>query len=313
MGLPVIDLKGLEGNGREKTMAQLKDATENWGFFQIMNHGISVDLIEKVKKLTHAHHDMNLRPKFQESDVIKKIVNADGEVRDADWETVFFVQHLPSSTATQVPDINTELLKAIEEYEKEIVKLAERMLDLFCENLGLEEGYIKKVFSGQNGSGPFMGTKFAKYPSCPKSDVVKGLRTHTDAGGVILVLQDDIPGLQFLKGGEWVDVVPLADSIFVNTGDQLEVVSNGRIKSIPHRVTVREDGGRLSVATFYNPASDAVIAPAQKLLYPEKYSFEDYMKLYSGTKFDEKEPRFQVLKNDKTLVLQGQQLNGVVY
>uniref|UniRef100_A0A1D1Y8Z3 1-aminocyclopropane-1-carboxylate oxidase n=1 Tax=Anthurium amnicola TaxID=1678845 RepID=A0A1D1Y8Z3_9ARAE len=306
--MPVIDLSGLEGERRKEIMAQLKDACENWGFFQIVNHGVPSELMGRMKSLAHVYHDTVLKPKFQESEVVKRLEGSEGEIRDTDWETCFFVQHLPMSNAGQVPDISSELLATIKEYEEQVVKLAERMLNLLCENLGLEENYIRKAFSGAQG--PFMGTKLAKYPSCPKADRVKGLRAHTDAGGIILVLQDDVPGLQFLKNGEWVDVLPLPDSIFINTGDQLEVISNGRIKSIPHRVVAQADGGRISIATFYNPASDAIIGPAPNLLYPE-YRFEQYMKVYAGTKFAEKEPRFEAMK-DQTKLNNGQ-LNEVVY
>jgi aminocyclopropanecarboxylate oxidase len=53
---------------------------------------------------------------------------------------------------------------------------------------------------------------------------VKGLRAHTDAGGIILLFQDDkVSGLQLLKDGQWIDVPPMRHSIVVNLGDQLEV------------------------------------------------------------------------------------------
>lgn len=60
----------------------------------------------------------------------------------------------------------------------------------------------------------------------------------------------------------------------------------------------------MSIASFYNPASDAVIFPApclvekdqQKQIYPE-FVFDDYMKLYAGLKFQPKEPRFEAMKN----------------
>lgn len=65
------------------------------------------------------------------------------------------------------------------------------------------------------------------------------------------------------------------------------------------------DGTRMSIASFYNPGSDAVIFPAPELIereaeeknqvYP-KFVFEDYMKLYAGLKFQAKEPRFEALK-----------------
>lgn len=57
----------------------------------------------------------------------------------------------------------------------------------------------------------------------------------------------------------------------------------------------------MSIASFYNPGSDAEISPAQSLgdkesEYPS-FVFDDYMKLYAGVKFQPKEPRFEAMKN----------------
>lgn len=110
----------------------------------------------------------------------------------------------------------------MKEFAGKIEKLSEELLDLLCENLGLEKGYLKKVFYGSKS--PTFGTKVSNYPPCPKPDLIKGLRAHTDAGGIILLFQDDkVSGLQLLKDGEWVDVPPVKHSIVVNLGDQLEV------------------------------------------------------------------------------------------
>ena len=112
----------------------------------------------------------------------------------------------------------------MKEFAQKLEKLAEELLDMLCENLGLEKGYLKKAFYGSRG--PTFGTKVANYPPCPKPELVKGLRAHTDAGGIILLLQDDkVSGLQLLKDGQWVDVPPMRHSIVINLGDQLEVNS----------------------------------------------------------------------------------------
>ncbi|GMI85630.1 ethylene forming enzyme, ethylene-forming enzyme [Hibiscus trionum] len=197
----------------------------------------------------------------------------------------------------------------MKEFALKLEKLAEELLDLLCENLGLEKGYLKKAFHGTKG--PTFGTKVANYPPCPTPDKIKGLRAHTDAGGVVLLLQDpQVSGLQLLKDGEWVDVPPLRHSIVINLGDQLEVITNGKYKSVEHRVVAQTDGARMSIASFYNPGSDAVIYPAPALLEKEtddgnkkvypKFVFEDYMTLYAGMKFQAKEPRFEAMKARET-------------
>ncbi|CAI9783948.1 unnamed protein product [Fraxinus pennsylvanica] len=95
--------------------------------------------------------------------------------------------------------------KTMKEFAAELKKLAVYLLDLLCENLGLEKGYLKKAFYGSKG--PTVGTKISNYPPCPQPDLIKGLRAHTDAGAIILLFQDDkVNGLELLKDGDWVDV-----------------------------------------------------------------------------------------------------------
>ncbi|XP_006844270.2 1-aminocyclopropane-1-carboxylate oxidase 1 [Amborella trichopoda] len=299
MGVPVIDVMKLRGENREHQMALLGDACENWGFFQIVNHGVEIKVMDRLKGLMNDHYEEYMKPQFQfhDSHVQNELERSPSYVRSfGDWECSFFVKHMPTSNLTLLPQISDDLKQAIHEYVEEVKKVAEMMLDLFCENLGLERGYLKKVFLGSDGL-PMLGTKLAKYPVCPRPDLVRGLRAHTDAGGIIFLLQDDqVPGLQFVKDGKWVDVPPLANSLFINIGDQLEVITNGRYKSMLHRVLAREDGSRLSIVTFYNPADDAEIGPAPELTYPSRFRFGEYMNIYASTKFSDKQPRFEAMK-----------------
>lgn len=181
----------------------------------------------------------------------------------------------------------------IHDYAEEVVKVAEKLAEFMSENLGLDKDYLKKAFSE-----PSVGIKVAKYPRCNHPKLVMGLREHTDAGGIILLFQDDlVPGLEFMKEGKWVPIPPTKDNrIFVNLGDQVEVVSNGIYKSISHRVVPSKNGSRLSIATFYNPGSDTIICPAPKLTYPTQYRFKDYLDFYSTAKFTDKVSRFQSTK-----------------
>lgn len=300
---PVINLENLNGEERQATMAKIHDACENWGFFELVNHGISHDLMDTVERITKEHYKKCNEQRFKELVASKGLENVSTEIKDMDWESTFYLRHLPDSNIASIPDLDDEYRRVMKEFGLRLEKLAEDLLDLLCENLGLEKGYLKKVFYG--GRAPNYGTKVSNYPPCPKPDLIKGLRAHTDAGGIILLFQDDkVSGLQLLKDDQWIDVPPMRHSIVINLGDQLEVISNGKYKSVLHRVVAQTGGTRMSIASFYNPASDAVIFPApclvekdqQKQIYP-KFVFDDYMKLYAGLKFQPKEPRFEAMKN----------------
>lgn len=192
------------------------------------------------------------------------------------------------------------------EYRSELKKLAENIMEVMDENLGLPKGYIKKALNDGDEDNAFFGTKVSHYPPCPYPELVNGLRAHTDAGGVILLFQDDkVGGLQMLKDGEWIDVQPLPNAIVINTGDQIEVLTNGRYKSCWHRVLTSTDGNRRSIASFYNPPLKATISPAPQLAEKEnqqvddtypKFVFGDYMSVYAEQKFLPKEPRFKAVK-----------------
>ncbi|XAR53427.1 Aminocyclopropanecarboxylate oxidase [Bertholletia excelsa] len=295
MEIPLIDFSKLDGERRPETMALLQQACERWGFFQVENHGIDKELMEKVKDMVNQYYEENMKESFYESETARSLENK-SITSNADWESTFFIWHRPKSNINEFPDFSDEFCKTMDAYIDQLIKLGEKLSELMCENLGLEIDHIKEAFAGSKG--PSVGTKVAMYPQCPRPELVRGLREHTDAGGIILLLQDDqVPGLEFFRDGRWVKIPPSKNNtIFVNTGDQLEVLTNGRYKSTLHRVMADKHGSRISIATFYNPGGDAIISPAPKLLYPTNFCFQDYLKLYSTTKFGDKGPRFESMK-----------------
>ncbi|KAH9618720.1 hypothetical protein KSS87_002654 [Heliosperma pusillum] len=318
MGVPVIDFSKINGEERAATMAKIHNGCEQWGFFQLVNHGIPEELLERVKRVTSECYKVEREEDFNNSKpvtMLKEITEnkREGKVEDVDWEDVFLLTDSNEWTVT-TPGFK----ETMAEYRRELKKLAENMMEIMDENLGLEKGYINKAFntgeSGENTSA-FFGTKVSHYPPCPHPDLVTGLRAHTDAGGVILLFQDDVVGgLQMLKGEEWIEVQPVPNAIVINTGDQIEVLSNGRYKSAWHRVLACPDGIRRSIASFYNPSYEATIAPAPQLIeeagkdeddakvapetgvqYP-KFLFGNYMSVYQEQKFLAKEPRFHAVQ-----------------
>ncbi|KAI3464556.1 hypothetical protein Pfo_021219 [Paulownia fortunei] len=280
MAIPVIDFSKIEGEERAKTLAQIANCCEEWGFFQSINHGISEELLERVKKVASECYKLEREPGFKNSKPVKLLNELDvfllSDDNDDEW---------PSKT----PGFK----ETMEDYRAELKKQAIKVMEAMEENLGPPKGDINKAFNGgEDENAAFFGTKVSRYPPCPHPEKVNGLRAHTDAGGVILLFQDDeVKGLQILKDGVWIDVL-----------------SNGRYKSVWHRVLAMPDGNRRSIASFYNPSLKATIEPAQELLiekvekeeenpakYP-KFVFGEYMSVYAEQKFLPKEPRFQAVK-----------------
>ncbi|KAF8404053.1 hypothetical protein HHK36_008930 [Tetracentron sinense] len=305
MAIPVIDFSKLNGEERAKIMAQIANGCEEWGFFQLVNHGIPEELLERVKKVCSEWYKSEREEDFKNSTPMKLLEQLEeaktGEkLENVDWEDVITLLD-----DNEWPSESPEFKETMKEYRYEVKKLAEKVMEVMDENLGLPKGYIKKEFDADEDNQAFFGTKVSHYPPCPSPELVNGLRAHTDAGGVILLFQDDVVGgLQILKEGQWIDVQPLPNSIVINTGDQIEVLSNGRYKSVWHRVLATPDGNRRSIASFYNPSLKATIAPAPELVNPgtkeveqayPKFVFGDYMSVYASQKFLPKEPRFEAV------------------
>ncbi|CAN6936528.1 unnamed protein product [Brassica oleracea] len=310
MAVPVIDFSKINGDEREKTLSEIAKACEEWGFFQLVNHGIPLELLEKVKNLSSECYKTERAEAFKTSTPVKLLndllqKNSTEKLENVDWEDNFT---LLDHSENEWPCNTSNFKETMVEYRGEVRKLASKMMEVMDENLGLRKGYIKKAFNEGMEDGEetaFFGTKVSHYPPCPHPELVNGLRAHTDAGGVVLLFQDDeYDGLQVLKDGEWIDVQPLPNAIVINTGDQIEVLSKGRYKSAWHRVLAREKGNRRSIASFYNPSYKAAIGPPEMTAaavegsekkYP-KYVFGDYMDVYANQKFMPKEPRFLSVK-----------------
>ncbi|KAK9078810.1 hypothetical protein SSX86_002868 [Deinandra increscens subsp. villosa] len=85
--------------------------------------------------------------------------------------------------------------------------------------------------------------------------------------GITLLLQDPgVEGLQVLNDGKWYMVPVIRDALFINLGDQMQIMSNGILKSPFHRVVTNKGKGRISVAMFTEPDPNKEIGPVDALV-----------------------------------------------
>jgi len=151
-----------------------------------------------------------------------------------------------------------------------------RLLAAISEALELDSDYLDRIFGKHD---QLMVINY--YPPCPNPELTLGIPGHSDGGGITVLMQGDVSGLQVLKKGKWVSVEPVTNAFVVNMGDQLQVVSNGRMRSVEHRAVTNASSARISIPTFYNPSVDAFIAPAPSM------ADEGHPAQYRGYTFDE--------------------------
>ncbi|RWR86524.1 protein DOWNY MILDEW RESISTANCE 6-like protein [Cinnamomum micranthum f. kanehirae] len=190
-----------------------------------------------------------------------------------------------------LPYLQLLLKDVVSTYCKEVRELGLKLLGVISESLGLEREYIENVLGDEQG-GQHMAINY--YPPCPEPDLTYGLPAHTDPNTLtILLLDHQVPGLQVLKDGKWIAVDPHPNALIVNIGDQLQALSNGKYKSLWHRAIVNSNEERISVASFFCPANDAVIAPAKKLTSEEtpaiyrSFTYDEYYKRFWSRNLDE--------------------------
>ncbi|KAK9120669.1 hypothetical protein Syun_018286 [Stephania yunnanensis] len=267
--IPVVDLSRiLDEESRREEMAKLHKACEEWGFFQLINHGseeavgrMKNDVEEFFKQPLEAKKAYAQKPNSAEGYGQAFVVSEDQKL---DWGDMYFVRSLPARVRNMSfwPEYPTTFKETLEIYSSAVKGLSLQLLALMAENLGLEAEQLTSMFEDIS-----QALRMNYYPPCPQADKVVGISPHSDATGLTLLIQtNNVQGLQVRKNGMWIPVNAIPGGFIINIGDLLEVWSNGKYKSIEHRVVVNPNKERLSVAGFHGPNEDAIIGPLPDLV-----------------------------------------------
>jgi len=281
--IPVVDLKDLDGPNRTRLVQEIRRACEEDGFFQIVNHGVPETVMKNMMSIAKEFFEMPVEDRAclysEDRKQLVRVSTSFNIRKDKVLHWRDYMRH-PCHPLEEVMGSWPEKPAAYREiagrYAAEVRGLVLRLLAAISEALSLDSDYLNRIFGRHN---QVMLTNY--YPSCPKPDLTFGLPSHSDPDGITVLMQGDVSGLQVLKNGNWVAVEPLANAFVVNLADQLQVVSNGRFRSVEHRAVTNASTARISIPTFYGPSNDAFIAPAPSMVD------EEHPPLYRGYKFEE--------------------------
>ncbi|CAI0458084.1 unnamed protein product [Linum tenue] len=111
---PIIDLEGASQDPakRNAIVNKLSEASANWGFFQIVNHGIPLTTLDEMKSGVRRFHE-----------------------QDAEQRRQFYTRNFSR--------------EIVAEYSAEVVKLGDLLFELLSEALGLRSNYLKDLDCGR--------------------------------------------------------------------------------------------------------------------------------------------------------------------
>lgn len=270
--VPVIDLATMDRAALRHT---IDAACREWGFFQVVHHGVPPGLIAETHEQMRALFAL---PAEEKAAIRRTAENAwgwnDQELtkNQRDWKQIFDVG--PSidvgplaGNRPQWPAGLPRFRPVMEAFAKACEGVARVLLAAISENLGMPPDHLDAAFPADHTS--FLRLNY--YPECTDPASIDsglfpqhghlGIQHHTDSGALTVLLQDDQPGLQVWRDETWHIVAPRRDALVINIGDVVQVWSNDRYRAPVHRVLASDRAERYSAPYFFNPACETVYAP----------------------------------------------------
>uniref|UniRef100_A0A5B6YY85 Putative 2-oxoglutarate (2OG) and Fe(II)-dependent oxygenase superfamily protein n=1 Tax=Davidia involucrata TaxID=16924 RepID=A0A5B6YY85_DAVIN len=272
--VPLIDLGLLTSSssniGTGEELKKLQSALSTCGCFQAINHGITSSFLDEVQGVAKQFFSLPMEEKQKYSRTVDDIEGYGNDTvlsehQTLDWTDRLYLIVNPEDKRKLNfwPQKPANFREILHEYTTKLGMLTELILKAMAKSLSLEE----KCFLNQYGEGATMIARFNLYPPCPRPDLILGVKPHADGSAITFLLQDnEVEGLQVLKDDHWFRVPIIPHALFINVGDQAEIMSNGMFKSPVHRVVTNSERERITLAVFCIPESSKEIGPVEELI-----------------------------------------------
>ncbi|CAL9022156.1 unnamed protein product [Prunus brigantina] len=251
-GIPLIDLSPIISTPNsisdpiaiEGVVREIGNACRDWGFFQVINHGVSLDKLLKIEAVARKFFALPLEEKRKIMRDEKNILGYYDSERNKnvrDWKELFdFTVKEPTFVPSSPDPEDKEVIEWYNQWPAYLPELS----------------YFKEQTS-------FI--RLNHYPPCPSPELTLGVGRHKDGGALTVLAQDDVGGLEVKRktDGEWIWVKPTPNAYVINVGDKKE---------------------RFSMPFFLNPAHYTIIKPLEELTNeenPAKYKPYSWGKFFA--------------------------------
>jgi isopenicillin N synthase-like dioxygenase len=290
--LDVIDLSGLGSDdpaALRRVAAELGRACRETGFFYIRNHGVADDLVsglfnvsrtffaapaaaKDALAITRSPHNRGYVGVATESLNLveadrKEAFNIGLDLEPSDPDVVAGKPFRGVNLWPQDYGFRQTALG----YFNALWRLGLDLHLAIAADLGLPPSFFADKFDR-----PMATLRLLHYPPRDIGQRTPGAGEHTDYGSLTILLNDSVGGLEVRRrDGAWIEAPPIPGTFICNIGDCLMRWSNDTYVSTPHRVTSPAGHDRYSVAFFFDPNPDALIAclpGCNALERPAKYA-----------------------------------------
>lgn len=290
--IPILNVGSLVAGRYEQTLINALDrACSDVGFFYVCNHGVDHSLVEAVYRDAQTFFCAPMNEKMEvvidtrirgyypanRSYSAEHLIEGENRAGISHKEGFWIAHERPRSDhallhgPNQWPASHSALKQSMMAYFAAVETFANQLLRGFALALGLESSQLDSLFQT-----PMTSLLINHYPpqANPTADNDIGLVPHADAGGFTILWQDDNGGLEIQnKNGEWVGAPPIENTFVINIGNVMQMWTNGRFSSTPHRVINRGRRDRYSIPLFVNPSYDTDVKPLIDLEHGNTSSF----------------------------------------
>ena len=268
--IPKLSLKSLNKNDKE-AINILSEALSDHGFFVITDHSIPHHLFDKAYEYSKKFFDLEVPIKNSYS--FRENAGARGYTpfgkETALGETVpdlkEFWHHGPivdSSYDSRI--MKNVLVNEIDDFNNvfddlfnQMNSLGIKLLSSISLTLGLPEDFFNKSTTKGNSL-----LRLIHYPPSNNANLFRA-REHADINLITLLIGANEPGLEVKdKSGEWIPVSSSYEDIVCNIGDMMQLITDKKLKSTPHRVVkykTDEIKSRYSIPFFLHPSPDTIL------------------------------------------------------